>query len=160
MRKPMTSRGRVAVSERTAGARLLVVEDDRAIQEVMRLILVEEGYQVEIAARPEVALEALRGAAYDLVLTDLFGGTPATGLAAVRPVLEAAAPTPVGVCTGFPLSSEVVSSAGFAFMVPKPFEIDALLEEIAEVLATTGSLDDADVASTSHLRLPDTEVTP
>jgi CheY-like chemotaxis protein len=156
----MTGRGRIALSERPAAARLLVVEDDRAIQEVMRLILLEAGYQVEIAARPEVALEALRGAAYDLILTDLFGGTPAAGLAAVRPVLQAAAPTPVGVCTGFPLSSEVAASAGFAFMVPKPFEIDALLEEIAEVLAAAGSADDADVSSTSHLRLPDTEVMP
>jgi DNA-binding NtrC family response regulator len=143
---------------RATGSRLLLVEDDQAIQEVMQLILVEEGYQVEIAERPEVAAELLRHSRYDLVLTDLFGGNPATGLAAVRPVLEAASPTPVGVCTGFALSSAVASAAGFAFMVPKPFELDTLLEEIAEALAEAASWDEADIASISRLRLPDTGV--
>jgi DNA-binding response OmpR family regulator len=158
VRRPVTDRTHVAVSPRMAGAHVLIVEDDQAIQEVMQLILSDEGYHVAVADRPEAALRALRTTSYDLVLTDLFGATSAASLAAVRPLIAAAAPAPVGVCTGFALASSVVSDAGFAFMVPKPFDLEILVAAVAAALNAAGASDRSPVAASAQLRLPDTEV--
>jgi CheY-like chemotaxis protein len=114
---------------------VLIVEDDRAIREVVSVVLSEEGYQVDNAERPEAALDALRHAAYDLVLTDLFGETTAAGLDAVRTIIESAAPTPVGVCSGHEITPEQARAAGLAFVLPKPFELDQLLDCFATQLS-------------------------
>lgn len=114
---------------------VLIVEDDRAIREVVSVVLTEEGYQVDNAERPEAALAALRRAAYDLVLTDLFGGSADDGLAALRPIVESAAPAPVGVCSGHEITLEQAHAAGLAFVLPKPFELDELLDCLATQLS-------------------------
>jgi CheY-like chemotaxis protein len=156
----MTKLRRATVSSRRNPAHLLIVEDDRAVQEVIELLLVEEGYQVESAQRPETAVEALRHVRFDLVLTDLFGITPAAGLAAVLPVLRAARSTPVGLCTGYPLNAETARAAGFAFIVPKPFEIEMLLTEIAGTLARHDALLQANGDSPPHQHSTDSEAAP
>jgi PAS domain S-box-containing protein len=51
--------------------RLLVVEDNEINQEVLVQILAQLGYQARIAENGVVALEALRCAAYDIVLMDV-----------------------------------------------------------------------------------------
>lgn len=51
--------------------RVLVVEDDRALGEVVRRGLVEEGYSVDLAASVVAADDAVRMNRYDLVVLDL-----------------------------------------------------------------------------------------
>lgn len=115
--------------------RVLVIEDDRAIREVVSVVLAEEGYRVESVERPEAALEALRHDAYDLVLTDLFGITLADGLAAIRPIVASAAPALVGVCSGREVTPDQARAEGLAFVLPKPFELDQLLDCLATQLS-------------------------
>jgi two-component system, OmpR family, KDP operon response regulator KdpE len=51
--------------------RVLVVDDEPAIRRALRPPLVELGFQVAEASRGEEALQALRGAVYDVVLLDI-----------------------------------------------------------------------------------------
>jgi CheY-like chemotaxis protein len=55
----------------TPGARILLVEDDRAVAEMYRLKLERDGYAVQIAEDGERALELARGGAPDVVLLDV-----------------------------------------------------------------------------------------
>ena len=55
--------------------RILIVEDDEAHAEALRLALETEDYVVEVAGDAESALDRLRARAFDMVLTDLqLGG--------------------------------------------------------------------------------------
>jgi DNA-binding NtrC family response regulator len=125
----------IARTGRDRRPHVLLIEDDRAIREIVSVVLAEEGYLVDNAERPEAALDALRRDAYDLVLTDLFGGTPDAGLAAVRPIVESAAPAPVIGCSGHEITLDQARSAGLASFVPKPFELDQLLDCLATQLS-------------------------
>ena len=53
-------------------ADILVVEDERSIQELLRFNLEQAGYAVRIAATGEAALAAVREAPPDLILLDLM----------------------------------------------------------------------------------------
>ncbi|MEM7482537.1 MAG: response regulator transcription factor [Acidobacteriota bacterium] len=53
-------------------ARILVVEDDADIAEVLRYNLEKEGFQVEVVPRGDDALEAARKSTPDLLLIDLM----------------------------------------------------------------------------------------
>ena len=55
-----------------SAARILVVEDEPALQKVLAMRLGMEGFQVETASDGEEALEMIRRSAPDLVLTDLM----------------------------------------------------------------------------------------
>ena len=55
-------------------ARILVVEDEKAIQLALSGLLRREGYEVEVAGTGEDALARLRDTAFDLVITDLALG--------------------------------------------------------------------------------------
>jgi CheY-like chemotaxis protein len=121
---------------RSRRPRVLLVEDDLPVREVVTIILTEEGYHVDAATRPAQAIEALRRDTFDVVLTDLFSWNLRAGLATVRRLVEAAAPVPVGAFTSHRLSAEEARAAGFAFVVPKPFEMDDLLIKLSR--ATTG----------------------
>jgi two-component system, OmpR family, KDP operon response regulator KdpE len=54
-----------------SAGRILVVDDDPQIRRVMRVSLTGQGYEVTDAMTGETALEALRAAAFDLVLLDM-----------------------------------------------------------------------------------------
>ena len=61
-------------------ARILVVEDERAIQIALSGLLRREGYEVEVASSGEQALARLSDAVFDLVLTDLALGRGPSGM--------------------------------------------------------------------------------
>lgn len=110
---------------------LLLVEDDADLRDALLMLVTEEGYTAQEAGSQERALALVDAQVFDLILTDCLsndGRDPLAGVAALR---ERAAPTPVGVMTGWPLSPEAVRAAGFAFLVTKPFDLDQLMLEIA-----------------------------
>ncbi|MEI7812927.1 MAG: sigma-54 dependent transcriptional regulator [Ignavibacteria bacterium] len=52
-------------------ARILIVDDEKAIRESLQIVLKDEGYKAETAADGEEALEKLKTENYDVVLTDI-----------------------------------------------------------------------------------------
>jgi CheY-like chemotaxis protein len=73
--------------------RILVIDDNAAIRELLRLVLEEEGYEVIEAADGAEGLQRYQGAPTDLVITDLqMPGMD--GLELLR-ALQSMVPTPV-----------------------------------------------------------------
>jgi signal transduction histidine kinase len=54
-----------------AEGKILIVDDERKIRESTRLLLVDEGYQAEVAQDGKEAIEILERTSFDLVITDL-----------------------------------------------------------------------------------------
>lgn len=113
---------------------ILLVEDDDAIRETLVLLLQDEGYQTQEATSVASALYLIEQATYDLILTDLFTHDPAAPLASARALREQAAPTPVAILSAWPANATDPEAADFAFIMSKPFDLDALLTAIAAAL--------------------------
>lgn len=52
--------------------RILVVEDEERLSEVLRLGLVREGYAVDLAADGDAGLELARTNSYDAIILDIM----------------------------------------------------------------------------------------
>src|SRR5450432_3804968 len=116
----------VSHSARTA-ARLMVVDDDLAMCQVLAAGLGRRGFEVSSFTVPEEALAAMESADFDVVVTDLnMRGMSGIGLCervvANRPDL------PVVVITAFGSLETAVAAirAGAYDFITKPLDIDAL----------------------------------
>lgn len=121
-----------------AGFRVLLVEDDGDLRATTELALAEQGYDVTSAASLDEALGLLDRATFWLILTDLFATSGVDPLQSVEELRVRAQPTPVGVVTSWRLTDEGVTARGFAFLLPKPYELDDLFSRVAS--AATGQL--------------------
>ena len=117
--------------------RILIVENDQSVADFLVTFLKGEGYEPSVASSLEMALERLDEQTFHLVLTDLFRTNPRHPFSQVRPLLQHAPPTPVGLMTGWQIPPEVASRQGFAFLLPKPFDLDHLLTAITACLKQT-----------------------
>lgn len=114
--------------------RILVVEHDQSVAELILAVLKSEGYELTLASSLDSALERLDEQAFNLVLTDLFVEVPRRPFAQVRRLLQHSLLTPVGLMTGWQISPEAARRQGFAFLVQKPFDLEPLLAEIDSCL--------------------------
>jgi len=118
---------------------ILVVDDEAAQREILRTILVAEGYQVEVAKSAGEALEKGGRKRFDLVLTDLrMPG--AGGLSLVRELSREDPPTLVIIMTGFGSldSAEQAMKQGAFDYLTKPLERDDLLRIVARAFDRIG----------------------
>lgn len=114
-----------------AQAHLLIVEADPAIRDLLQCILEEEGYRTDLAASLDEALAAVRTQAYHLILLDLLPASPQSPLSAARQIQRWAYPTPVGLLSSWELPLAEMHRQRFAFLLPKPFDLDQLLSAVA-----------------------------
>lgn len=114
--------------------RILIAEQDQSVAEFLFAFLKDEGYALSLASSPQIALERMDEQTFHLVITDLFVENPRHPFHQVRRLLQHALPTPVGLMTGWPIPPEATRSQGFAFLLPKPFDLDQMLAEIAACL--------------------------
>ena len=116
-------------------ARILVVDDERSIRELLDITLRQEGYDVTLADNGEAAIRALDGIAFDVVVTDLrMRGVD--GLAVLRAVKERTPGTAVLMVTAFASTDTAVEAMklGAYDYVTKPFKLDELRLTIANAL--------------------------
>ena len=109
---------------------LLVVEDEPDLLERLVALLGEEGYTVSPVTSLPASLTQLQDRSFHFVLTDLFAQPGHDPLYSITPLLRAAAPIPVGVITAWPIAPDIVTQAGLACLVRKPFEADVLLQAV------------------------------
>lgn len=119
-------------------AKILVVEDDFFLIKVMQTKLVNEGYQVEIAADGVLALEALKRFAPDLILLDLVMPRK-DGFEVLEELShdKKLAKIPVIVLTNLGQDSDVdrVKVYGVKdYLVKSDISIDAVVEKVRSVL--------------------------
>jgi two-component system nitrogen regulation response regulator NtrX len=109
-------------------ARVLVVEDEPAIQLALSGLLRRLGHEVDQARSGQEAIARLRDGAFDMVITDLSLGGAETGLDVLRAAKEARADLPVVMITAHGSEKIAVEAmkAGAEDYLPKPFDNDEM----------------------------------
>jgi two-component system NtrC family sensor kinase len=118
-------------------ARILVVDDQPEVAELVQAVLKDEGHAVDAVYSGRAALDRLAQTAYDLVVCDVRM-PDVDGKAVFRAVAQLGSPRPVVLfITGYgdsPTDSEFLLTTA-AVVLAKPLGIDALLERVRCMLA-------------------------
>jgi signal transduction histidine kinase len=117
------------------GARILVVDDEEPVLELLQDILAEYPYRVDLANTGEEGLNRIKGEIYDLVLTDL--NLPGTdGLGVLRGAKEKDPDVAVVLLTGNATvfnAIEALRKGAYDF-VQKPFQLGELEASLSRAL--------------------------
>jgi len=116
--------------------RVLVVDDERFVADALKMMLMNDGFMVEIANNGDDALKLFNAGKFDLVVTDysmtgMKGDELATAIKARSPTV------PVILVTAYAelLESSGALLAGIDCVISKPFMMDKLREAIKKVFA-------------------------
>ena len=141
-------------------AKILVIDDDIAVQMTIRILLERAGHSVVVASDGRKALSIFETGNFDLMFLDIF--MPGMdGLETMRLVHQQRPLTPVIVISGRPLPSDSSSGPDFLTMairlgavsgLQKPFKPAALLAAVAGCLEaakgrSASSIAASDIAS-------------
>ncbi|MDY0376461.1 MAG: sigma-54 dependent transcriptional regulator [Desulfobacterium sp.] len=116
-------------------SRVLVIDDEPAIVSGCKMILAEQGYQVESETSGERGLEKLLNAPFDLVLLDIQLPN-ITGIDILKIITKEGLDIAVVIMTGYGTVSnavEAMKSGAFDF-ITKPFSEERLLCTVAKAL--------------------------
>ena len=123
--------------------RILIVEDEPDIQELLSAYLQQAGYQTSLAGDGVEALELFRSASFDLVLLDIM--LPKIDGFGVCELIRQESQVPILMLTA--LDREAEQLRGFDLeiddYVTKPFSIPVLLKKIAAILRRAGGVSTA-----------------
>ena len=120
---------------RDGRSRVLVVDDESSIRELLQKTLALAEYDVDTAPDGRAALERLRLGHYDLLIADLkMPGMD--GLTLIREAKRLKADLPVIIITGFSTESSAIEAVnlGVAGYLTKPFRVPQVLAAAARAL--------------------------
>jgi DNA-binding response OmpR family regulator len=117
---------------------VLIIEDDVAIGEVMRTVLIEEGFRV-VMSRHALGVREVARLRPDLLVLNLMVGPRAAGcdLLQTMAAADGTARIPVVVCTAHERlvpKDEAGRPTGEVAMVRKPFALEDLLHAVTTAL--------------------------
>ncbi len=121
------------------GQRILIVEDDKQIREMLQETLRQEGYETSTAADGELALEQFRKHPAQVVVTDILMPNK-EGLQLIKELRKEAPHVGViAVSGGAPrlqpgCNLELATLFGADATFQKPLDIDALLEAVKKLV--------------------------
>ncbi len=130
-------------------ARILVVDDESYVRDLLRRVLARRGHEVDVAADGGAALELLEGEDYDLVLTDVV--MPGIdGFELLRRVKSAYPSVKVIVLTGYARKQSISDFLlyGADEYLSKPFQVQALLDSVERIAGAASTA--AAAAATSR----------
>jgi CheY-like chemotaxis protein len=121
-------------------AKILVVDDDPAVQITIRLLLERAGHRVAVASDGYKGLIAFETGDFDLLFLDIF--MPGMdGLETMRHIHRQQPTIPIIVISGRPLETEaepdflaMATKLGAVSSLPKPFKPAALLAMVESCL--------------------------
>jgi two-component system response regulator MprA len=140
--------------------RILVVDDDRAVRESLRRSLQFNGYEVDLAADGQQAIEALGARRPDAMVLDVMMPR-LDGLEVCRRLRGTGDDLPILVLTARDAVSDRVAGldAGADDYLPKPFALEELLARLRALLRRRTPADPASAASAA-LTFADLELDP
>jgi EAL domain-containing protein (putative c-di-GMP-specific phosphodiesterase class I) len=131
MRPPVGASQGATDADQNGKGRVLVVDDEGALLEVWREILIDAGWTVEIASDGAKALEVLRRSSFDTIFTDIdMPGLD--GLQLLRAIRTRDLDVPVVLMTGHPRTEtaiEAVEQGALRYLV-KPFSAATLTDAV------------------------------
>jgi CheY-like chemotaxis protein len=125
-------------SPKFAAARILVVDDDAGVRQVMCSMLRPAGYEVEVAENGREAIELLRERAFDLVITDLVMPEQ-EGIETIKQ-LRRDFPSVKIIAISGAFGGDYLRIAGFLGAhrtMAKPIRMEAIIRVVEETLRST-----------------------
>ncbi len=116
-------------------ARILVIDDEDAVRDILSRMLKVKGHQVVVAANGEEGIERFKSETFDLVMTDL--GMPKISGWEVSKAIKGMNPkVPIAMITGWgmELNREKLSESGVDLIVSKPFNFDQVIQLVSEAM--------------------------
>lgn len=118
-----------------ARPRILVVDDEPSIRDLLAKTLALAEYEVDVASDGRTALERIRQGTYDLLIADLkMPGID--GLSVIREAKRYRADLPVIIITGYSTESAAIEAVnlGVSGYLTKPFRVPQVLAAAAKAL--------------------------
>lgn len=115
--------------------RILVVDDEQAVRDLLAKTLTMADYDVDAAPDGASAIERLRAVEYDLLITDLkMPGMD--GLSVIREARRIMPDLPVIIITGYSTEASAIEAInlGVAGYLTKPFRLPRILAATARAL--------------------------
>jgi excisionase family DNA binding protein len=122
--------------------RILVVDDEQAVRDLVAKTLAMADYDVETVADGPTAIERLRTNDYDLLITDLkMPGMD--GLSVIREARRQSAELPIIIITGFSTEASAIEAInlGVSGYLTKPFRLPRVLAATARALGEPAPAD-------------------
>lgn len=134
-------------------AKILVIDDDAALSEMLQLVLQQEGFDTVRCATGDAALQQFRASKPDLVLLDLM--LPGRDGVSVCRDIRTESGVPIVMLTAKSDTSDVVAGleAGADDYVAKPFKATELLARIRTRLRRGGQDQTSDELSIADLKI-------
>lgn len=133
--------------------RILVVEDEPEIQELLSAYLRHEGYGVTVAGDGVEAIDSFRAGQFDLVLLDVM--LPKIDGFGVCELIRRESSVPIVMLTA--LDGEAEQLKGFDLQiddyVTKPFSMPVLLRKLAAILRRSGGSLDSETLAYQNILL-------
>jgi two-component system response regulator GlrR len=119
----------------TSSRKILVVDDDRNLLEVIRMRLESENYKVVTSLKEEDAIEAIRKQSFDLSIIDQQL-TTRSGISVMKDVHQINPDIPVIILTAYgSIENAVAAMQGGAYSyLTKPFDHEKLLFQVEKAL--------------------------
>lgn len=119
---------------------LLVVEDEAAAADMLRIYFEKMGYRVLLAESSPAACDIAAEQAPDVVVTDLLLRGDDSGLVLARRLRDQRPDLPIFITSGMPEDTVRTAAAGIAGIrvVPKPLRMSRLKEMIDRALGSEG----------------------
>jgi PAS domain S-box-containing protein len=117
-------------------ARILVVEDEDEVRELLKDILTEGGHEVAFASDGQKGLALFQEKTFDLVFTDL--GMPGmSGWEVAEQIKRLSGETPVALITGWEVKHKKpeLQSRGVDVVLKKPFRVEEILSLVHDLMA-------------------------
>jgi signal transduction histidine kinase/ActR/RegA family two-component response regulator len=116
-------------------ARILVIDDEDSVRDVLSRMLKAKGHEVAVASNGEEGIERFRSEPFDLVFTDL--GMPKLSGWDVGKTIKTINPkVPIAMITGWgvELDRGKLSESGIDLIVSKPFNFDQVINLVSEAM--------------------------
>lgn len=117
------------------GAKILVIDDERGIRDLLCFALGDVGYSVETAQNGEEGIRKSAACEFNVVITD-FKMPGMDGLAVIREIKQICPKTEVILVTGYSMDDTPVqsmSAGAFGFM-KKPYNINDIISAVSEAV--------------------------
>jgi CheY-like chemotaxis protein len=116
-------------------ARILVIDDEESVRNILSQMLRVQGYQVVVASDGEEGVERFKNEKFDLVFTDL-GMPKMSGWEVGKALRGMNAKVPIAMITGWgvELNREKMNESGIDLVVSKPFNFDQLGQIVSEAM--------------------------